>query len=227
MKKGVKVLDIGCGDCTSIREINASGAQGYGIEPDLNIRPIVDLLGLNVHVGLYHEMDYPEKFFDYITLSQVLEHIHRPHELLIALKDSLKDTGQLILGVPNIDSRLRKKYAGRWLNWHVPYHINHFSVESIKRLVAGSGYKIRSIRTYTPNMWVLLQQKMLRYPLKEGYRVPFFNGESEPAEYQAADRLMARVQSRILRFLPLDVLFLRAIDFMGAGESLLIIIEKK
>lgn len=62
IKAGTRVLDIGCGDCTSVREIEATGAEGYGIEPDQNIRPIVEALGLKVHIGLFDEIPYPDNF---------------------------------------------------------------------------------------------------------------------------------------------------------------------
>jgi SAM-dependent methyltransferase len=251
IKAGTRVLDIGCGDCTSIREIKALGAEGYGIEPDENIRPIVDALGLNVHIGLLNEVPYPDKFFDFITMSQVLEHIHNPIELLKSLRRILKDGGQVIIGVPNVDSRLRKKYGIRWLNWHVPYHINHFSRRSLYILAKNSGYSVRKALTITPNLWVILQHKMLKFPVGEGVRVPFLNGEPEYPEpitppqeptpilpprpgrlRRLAARLKARLEARTTpyydRWRDLSQLaLLRAIDLAGGGESYLVFLEKK
>ena len=36
------VLDIGCGDCSSLIEINNLGAKSYGIEADSNIKSIAN-----------------------------------------------------------------------------------------------------------------------------------------------------------------------------------------
>lgn len=236
--RGTKVLDIGCGDCTSIKEINAMGSEGYGIEPDQNIRPVIETLGLKVHIGLFHEIPFPDRYFDYVTMSQVLEHIHNPVELLRSFRRILKDEGQVIIGVPNIDSRLREKYGHRWLNWHVPYHINHFSRKSLGLLAEMSGYQIKRIKTYTPNLWVALQKKLFYYPIEEGKRVPFFNAEAEPESKPpsngrgkgilhflnrycfASYRLFASLQ---LMRIP----FLRINDALGRGESYLVFMEKR
>jgi len=239
VKKGTRVLDIGCGDCTSIREINAMGAEGYGIEPDQNIKPVVDAFGLNVHIGLFDEINFPDKYFDYITMSQVLEHMHRPVQFLSGLRRILKDNGRVIIGVPNIDARLRKKYNSRWLNWHVPYHINHFSRKSLMRLAEQSGYRVRKVRTITPNLWVDWQIKLYMYPVREGVRVPFLNGESESSRENAKDVnsrgkiavLINKLKGgthRLSKHLHAGRIILQRIfDSLGMGESYLVFFEKK
>ena len=236
IRKGSKVLDVGCGDCTSIREINAFGAEAYGIEPDQNIREMVETLGLSVHVGMFHEMPYADVFFDYITMSQVLEHVHDPIELLRSFRRILKDNGQIIVGIPNIDSRLRKRYGTRWLNWHVPYHINHFSRKSLFCMAEKSGYTIRKIKTITPNLWVELQRKLAAYPVREGIKVPFFNGEPDTecldqskkrlteVSYELNRRILRKAYSLIKQ---ISVLRLRLNDLVGIGESYLLFMVKK
>lgn len=235
IKAGSRVLDIGCGDCTSVREIEAMGAEGYGIEPDQNIRPIVEALGLKVHIGLFDEVPYPDNFFDYITMSQVLEHIHHPIELLASFQRILKDDGEIILGVPNVDARLRSKYGRRWLNWHVPYHINHFSRKSLELLAEKSGYRLETILTITPNLWVDLQKRLAHYPVQEGVKVPFFNGEPEPPLEREipgrikilVNRYLDRLRARFKYALVLRILSLRLIDRLGKGESYLVFLRKR
>jgi SAM-dependent methyltransferase len=236
IRKGTKVLDMGCGDCTSVREINAFGAEAYGIEPDQNISELVSTLKLNVHIGLFNEIPYPADYFHFITMSQVLEHIHDPIELLKSFQRILKDDGQVIIGVPNMDSQLRKKYGPRWLNWHVPYHINHFTSKSLRMLAEKSGFKVHKIRTYTPNLWVDLQKKLAAYPVCEGARVPFFNGEPYTAnENRSRTMLMMTLyllSKRILRqsvsfITAMKILRLRLVDSLGMGESYLVFMTKK
>ena len=124
--------------------------------------------------------------------------------------------------------------AGRWLNWHVPYHINHFSRKSLEFLAEKSGYRIETILTITPNLWVDLQKRLANYPVQEGVKVPFFNGEPEPSVNSKtparmkilADRFLARLTSRFGHCLFLRILSLRLIDRLGKGESYLVFLKK-
>jgi SAM-dependent methyltransferase len=206
----------------------------WRLQPDQNIKELVKALGLKVHIGLFNEVPYPERFFDYITMSQVLEHIHDPVGLLISFRLILKDNGQIIIGVPNVESRLRKIYNRRWLNWHVPYHINHFSKKSLRLLAERAGFKVTKICTYTPNLWVDLQIRLAEYPIREGIKVPFFNGEPEPEDIVRAEKkqnwfhkFVDRINRRMpyLRFI--RILHLRMVDALGLGESYLIFLGKK
>src|SRR5207237_7317322 len=64
-------------------------------------------LGLEVKQGELSEVEYPNVFFDYIQLHNVLEHVIDPMKLLKECRRILKPTGELHLRVPNgtIDSR--------------------------------------------------------------------------------------------------------------------------
>ena len=215
-----RVLDIGCGDCTSLREIELLGCEAYGIEPDANVHTIARTFNLKVHIGALSELPFPDNFFDYITMSQVLEHIHQPVVFLQTVMRVLKNDGKLIIGVPNIDSRLRRLYGKQWLNWHVPYHLGHFSRKSLFRLAERSGYKIVKLRTYTPNLWVDLQCRLAAYPLEEGKPVPFFNGLPEP---NGKPFVWSRWKDP---YAALRILFLRLVDACRFGESFLVILKK-
>jgi hypothetical protein len=101
-------------------------------------------------------------------------------------------------------------------------------------LAERSGFKVMKICTYTPNLWVDLQSMLAEYPVREGVRVPFMNGERETENIVRAQKkqnwfqkLVESIVARMpyLRFM--RILYLRMIDTLGLGESYLIFLEKK
>ena len=57
-KKGDKLLDFGCGDGTSLLESQSKGVQAFGIETDINVKPIAKELNLNIFLELRLRMHF-------------------------------------------------------------------------------------------------------------------------------------------------------------------------
>src|SRR5574341_1087122 len=66
----------------------------------------------------------------------------------------LKPSGQLWISCPNSNSWLRTLFGRFWINWHVPFHIVHFSRGSLQRLLHEAGFEVVIIRQETPSLWV-------------------------------------------------------------------------
>ena len=47
-------------------------------------------------------MNYPEKYFDYVIMGDVLEHLLEPAKVLMNIKQYLKNTAKLLISIPNI-----------------------------------------------------------------------------------------------------------------------------
>jgi 2-polyprenyl-3-methyl-5-hydroxy-6-metoxy-1,4-benzoquinol methylase len=105
-KKG-KLLDVGCGLGYFVKKIkNYSDWEVYGYEIS---KPAVDFakdkLGLqNIFQGKVEDSDFKEKYFDIITLWDVIEHIPKLAPMLSYLNKVLKDDGVLFIHTPNIQS---------------------------------------------------------------------------------------------------------------------------
>jgi 2-polyprenyl-3-methyl-5-hydroxy-6-metoxy-1,4-benzoquinol methylase len=107
----------------------------------------------DVIVGNIEEitLPYPQKYFDLIICSDILEHLLAPKEVLIKLANHLKPDGELLAVVPNV-----AEYGIRWMllrgKWNysrtgsMDYgHIRFFTKESMSKLLQSSGYKIKEI----------------------------------------------------------------------------------
>lgn len=229
IKKGSDVLDVGSGSGESLLEIEKMGAGAFGVEPDPNAQKIAKKLKLNVYKGFITDNPFPGKKFDFITASQVFEHEPEPLNFLKSAKKKLKKTGQIILSVPNFGSLYLKIFGRRWLNWHIPYHINFFTELSFKKLAKNAGFRIIRMRTTTPDVWTLMQIRTLLTSVKESQKNPIWT--SATSRGYIGDRSFSLknfiLQSAAMVFYILITPINRIIDSLGMGDSLFVVLENE
>ena len=143
-------------------------------------------LGLEVSQGEFSELEYPDAFFDYIQLHNVLEHVRDPMKLLKECRRILKPNGALHLRVPNgtIDSRdlLRFYRYGGVPPFSKSGHLFFFPKEALIWMFAEAGLEISEARTYgirrglaTLGLWPRLKDWKRHYRAK-----PFGNNGTNP-----------------------------------------------
>jgi hypothetical protein len=87
-------------------------------------------------------------------LSNVVEHSLNPREMLEDVNRILAPGGQVWISCPNNESWLRRVFGRSWINWHVPFHISHFSAETLRNLLVEAGFRDVETRQITPALWV-------------------------------------------------------------------------
>ena len=80
--------------------------------------------------------------FDVITLWHSLEHIHNINNLFDCLNNLLKDSGILLIAVPNINAPERKFYKDKWAPYDAPRHLYHFNLDRLNALCQKKGFDI-------------------------------------------------------------------------------------
>ncbi len=85
IEPGSKVLDLGCGEGDLLYFLRENkGVSGTGIERvEAKVARCIEK-GLSVLQGDINEeiLDYPDKTFDYVVLSQTLQQVYKPDELI-------------------------------------------------------------------------------------------------------------------------------------------------
>lgn len=154
IQPGKKVLDVGCASGYLAEKLAKKGCEVFGIEIDKKAaqeaRKYCQKV-INADVELIKELPFPEKFFDVIVLSDILEHLKRPDLVLIKFKKYLADDGLVIASIPNIARiEIRLKLAlGKFYYQESGIlkkdHLRFFTLASAKKLFQETNFKIAKI----------------------------------------------------------------------------------
>ena len=152
-RKGAgRLLDAGCNEGRGLRIYARNGFQVEGLELNPTAAAVARGAGFTVHVGDTTDFTAPAGY-DVIVLSNVLEHAPDPKKVLSTARGNLKPGGQLWISCPNSRSWLRKLFGRSWINWHVPFHISHFSAETLLHLLTDAGFHNVELRQIMPALW--------------------------------------------------------------------------
>lgn len=225
-----KILEIGCGDGRAILQLQALGYDVYGLEVDINVKPLADQLNLKVEISTIENCTWPNNFFDYIIANQLIEHLIDLDSFFLKVNNLLKSNGQIIISTPNGQSLARCLLKTRWLNWHLPYHQQIFNKKSLSLLASKYGLKVKKIKTVSPLSWSLHQWAVIKKPAIMGLKSPYWNKTPLNLTNQSNN---ATIKSRSLKLIVFkSVCFLlnvinRLIDWTGHGDCLIIYLKKQ
>jgi 2-polyprenyl-3-methyl-5-hydroxy-6-metoxy-1,4-benzoquinol methylase len=144
---GKNILDYGAGKGDFSAHMVQSGFNVIGFEPDSDARKLA--LEKNDITLTESINSIPESSIDAITMWHVLEHIPNPNEIITQLKTTLKQSGLIIIAVPNYKSFDSEYYGKYWAAYDVPRHVAHYDFNSMSRLLNQNGLKV----IQTKRMW--------------------------------------------------------------------------
>ncbi|MCK5537930.1 MAG: class I SAM-dependent methyltransferase [Bacteroidales bacterium] len=222
--KDVKILDIGCGFGQSLGYHKERGCDVYGVEADSNIEKVVEKYGFNVKVGLFDASNYKDDFFDYVTMDQVLEHTTNPIETMQGISKILKENGKLVISVPNSSGWGAKVFGKRWINWHAPYHLQHFSKKSINMMAEKANLDVVSFKTITSSEWLYYQWLSLISSPKLGDKSSFWSASKQEKSFGM--KMVYKLLS-ILHRAKINHVITRFFDALGYGDNYIIVLKRK
>ncbi len=145
-----RILDFGCGAGLLLEWLKSVGySAAEGIDTDPGQIKFADGLNVNAHLvadsfgWLRHSLP-----FDAIVMSDVLEHIGPGDDLrlLSAAREALKETGVLVLRVPNASSPF-----GTRLRYIDPTHHRSYTELSLRYDLVRAGF--RDIQIFPAEIW--------------------------------------------------------------------------
>lgn len=147
-----RLLDIGCNEGRGLTLYARNGFAVEGLELNANAAAAARSRGFTVHQVELSQL-VPTAPFDRAVLSNVLEHALDPRAMLADVHRILKPGGEVWISLPNSASWQRRLFGRTWINWHVPFHITHFTAVGLKRLLAQAGFDVISERQVSPSLW--------------------------------------------------------------------------
>jgi 2-polyprenyl-3-methyl-5-hydroxy-6-metoxy-1,4-benzoquinol methylase len=148
-----RLLDVGCNEGRGLELYAGNGFIAEGLELNEAAAEVARLRGLMVHKHLIEDF-VPAVPYDVVVLSNVLEHSLNPVDMLNHVNRLLRPGGELWISCPNNLSWLRSAFGRYWINWHVPFHVTHFSADTLSELLQNTGFKTRTVHHRTPALWV-------------------------------------------------------------------------
>lgn len=142
-----RILDIGSGPGFFLKHGESRGWKGIGIEPSKQAAAHSRDMGLEIVEDFFDEATAAKLGkFDVVHLSEVLEHVTSPTELLKRAYDVLNPGGLICVVVPNDYNPFQHvlRVANGFKPWWVapPHHINYFDFDSLAALTAKLGFEV-------------------------------------------------------------------------------------
>lgn len=131
-----RLLDVGCSTGTFLEVARGRGWRVDGIErdPETALRTS-RRLGIRIEAASDLTSLPPNRRFDLIVLSHVLEHVRDPRDLLLQVASHLDVGARVLVRVPNRESRISRTVGRLWSWYCPPIHLSYFSRASLDRLL--------------------------------------------------------------------------------------------
>jgi 2-polyprenyl-3-methyl-5-hydroxy-6-metoxy-1,4-benzoquinol methylase len=140
-RPGARVLDVGCGNGAFLERARQAGWQASGVDIDPVVVAQAKAKGLDVLEGGIEQRADGVGSYDAVTMSHVIEHVHRPVETLRLANDLLVGGGLLWIETPNIESPGHARYGRSWRGIEAPRHLVVFSLRSIEQALHAAGFR--------------------------------------------------------------------------------------
>lgn len=142
-----RVLDIGTAGAAFLKAAGNLGYQGFGLEPSRVLVQNARRRGLEVVRGTLDDHVLPKASFDLVCLWDVLEHVIRPRDALVAAGELLRPEGVLLVNYPDIGT-LQARLAGPRFWWLLSVHTQHFDRRTIRNILQRTGFDAFHFQRY-------------------------------------------------------------------------------
>ncbi|MFT7668007.1 MAG: 2-polyprenyl-3-methyl-5-hydroxy-6-metoxy-1,4-benzoquinol methylase [Planctomycetota bacterium] len=138
-----RLLDLGCAKGNFLKLIKEAGWQEHGVETvPVLAKHCSETLGLNAFSGDLISAAFPEDHFDVIHMSEVIEHVINPVELLTEVHRVLRPGGLAFFRTGNVKSWSARVRGPEWpyFRFSAGDHIRFYGPKSTRALGETVGF---------------------------------------------------------------------------------------
>lgn len=135
-----RILDIGCGTGDLLSSVKGSWNK-YGQEISKFAAEKAKNHG-NIFVGPLKDAPYDNDFFDVVVMYHVIEHLKKPDDEIIIVRNILKQNGILIIATPDFDGAMARRFGEKYRLLHDRTHVSLFSRISLRHFLDDYGFEI-------------------------------------------------------------------------------------
>lgn len=201
-----RILDVGCGPGHTLASAKKRGWDAVGVElvPSA-VKFANDEFGLEVHCSLLEDSGLPERSFDVVSATHVLEHQEDGAGFLTSVARWVKPGGHLFIEVPNWHSVDRLGNRDQWYGLRPLEHLGHYTPRTLAKTMERIGFTPVAVRTpfYQFHRQTLGQalhdfglDPLTPYLLRDRLTVP---GTQRDQEVRLPNALLRRVMKRMER----------------------------
>lgn len=164
------LLDVGCATGLFMQKAQQFGFNVYGFDVSAYATRIAQKRHPGrVKLTTVSEARYQLKYFDVITLFDVIEHLQDPRQDLKNLKKFLKPDGMLVINTGDASSLLAHLQGKSWHYFSPPQHLFFFSRSTLTTLLQQAGFEVLAI--HPKGKWISL--RYLLNLMKQIHHNPF------------------------------------------------------
>lgn len=154
-----RLLDVGCSTGIFLNELRRHGQwEVYGVEPIESAAEFAQKrFGLQVFQGTLLDSNYPDEFFDVVTMWDVLEHVAKPSDNLREIHRILKRDGWLIIKVPNPRCWQARLFGSFWVGYDAPRHLFGYPKPTLTHKLDALGFDLIAIQSLAGGFYTFME----------------------------------------------------------------------
>ena len=172
----LRIADLSCGEGELLACLKGYGCSVTGTQyrsDDYIVKNEDQLKALTIvpHIDLEKQLPFPSESFDVVILTEVIEHLDGPKQVITEAGRILRKNGTLIISMPNtmrIASRILYLFTGkqglkrRRMGWDCTlddlykYHTSPIDLSYLLTLLNIAGFKCVNTKTTKMRLWAYL-----------------------------------------------------------------------